>query len=157
MSHTIKTLGLFTRKTFAVLVCLTIGTTAFTTCDAQSIVGKWKGVSVSNYYSDDYARQMGKSMEEKLAKDAGYSEMDYHADHSFTMIFYISDSSEATIMKGTWAVNGDQLTLTLDPQFNPQKKSSVATFSIHDGTLVTTAVITAPARIVKTVSTATRL
>jgi hypothetical protein len=96
-------------------------------------------------------------MEEKLAKETGYSEMDYHADHSFTMTFYTSDVSEATIMKGTWEAKGDQLTLTLDPQFNPKKMSTMATYSIHDNTMVTTAVIAPPARIIKTISTGTRL
>ena len=96
-------------------------------------------------------------MEEVLAKDAGYSEMDYNADHSFTMIFYESNNSEATIMKGTWAVNGSQLTLTLEPQFNPKQKSTTASFSIHSDTMVTTAEIAPPSRIIKTVSTSTRL
>ena len=145
------------RKSFFVMICMTIGLLICINCGAQNIVGKWKGVSVTNYYSDDYARQVGKSMEEKLAKDAGNSEIDYNADHSFTMIFYETNGSEATIMKGTWNAVGDQLTLTLDPQFNPQKKSTVASFSIHGDTMVTTAIIAPPARIIKTVSTATRL
>lgn len=134
-----------------------IGLTAFTKSDAQSIVGKWKGVSVNNYFSDDYAKHMGKRMEEKSAKDAGNSEIDYHADHSFTMIFYTSSNSEATIMKGTWAVSGDQLTLTLEPQFNPKKTSTVSTFTITGNTMVTTAVIAPPARIIKSISTASRM
>jgi len=149
--------GVLTRRTFYVLIFITIALAAYTTCDAQSVVGKWKGVSVTNYYSDAYAKQVGKSMEEKSAKETGYSEIDYNADHSFKMIFYTSNSSEATIMNGTWAVNGDQLTFTLDPQFNPKKTSSVATFTIHGDTMVTTAVIAPPSRIIKTISTGTRM
>ncbi|HEY4966223.1 MAG TPA: lipocalin family protein [Puia sp.] len=157
MTYAIQRLRLLTRKIFSVIVCMAIGMVAFTTCNAQSIVGKWKGVSVKNYYSPDYAKQIGKSEEEKLAKDAGNSEMDFNADHSFKIIFYETSSSEATIMKGTWTATGDQLTLTLDPQFNPQKKSTVGTYTIHGETLVTAAVFTPPARIIKTVSTATRM
>lgn len=135
----------------------TTGLMFCTNCDGQNIVGKWKGVSVTNYYSDTYAKQVGKSMEEKQAKDAGNSEVDYNTDHSFTMIFYETSGSEATIMKGTWSAVGDQLTLTLEPQFNPQKKSTVASFTIQGNTMVTTAGFAPPARIIKTVSTSTRL
>ncbi len=138
-------------------MCMASGLLVSTHGNAQNIVGKWKGVSVTNYYSDDYAKQVGKSMETKSAKDGGNAEIDYNADHSFTMIFYETSGSEATIMKGIWAVTGDQLTLTLDPQFNPQKKSTVASFIIQGNTLVTTANIAAPSRIIKTVSTATRM
>jgi hypothetical protein len=157
MTYANQTLGILTRKTFSVIACLAIGMASFTACDAQSIVGKWKGVSVTNYYSDDYAKQTGKSIEEKQAKDAGNSEIDYKADHSFKMIFYETNGSEATIMKGTWSVVGDQLKLTLEPQFNPKGASTNAHFTINGNMMVTTAVITPPARIIKTVSTSTRL
>jgi hypothetical protein len=146
-----------TWKTFCLIAFTLFGVMASLNSDAQSIVGKWKGVSVSNYYSDEYAKQIGKPMEEKLAKDGANSEIDYHADHSFTLIFYTSEKSEATIMKGVWAVSGDQLTLTLNPEFNPKKTSTVANFTIHDNMMVTTAVIAPPARIIKTVSTSSRL
>jgi hypothetical protein len=66
------------------------------TCDAQSIVGKWKGVSVKNYYSPEYAKQMGRTMDEKLAKDVGNSEIIYNADHSFIM--NISSPNSADII-----------------------------------------------------------
>jgi hypothetical protein len=157
MTYAIQTLGLLTRKSFSVIAFLMIGLAAFKTSDAQSIVGKWKGVSVTNYYSDDYAKQTGKSKEEKLAKETGNSEMDYNADHSFKMVFYEANGSEATIMKGTWSVDGDQLKLTLEPQFNPKGTSTYAHFTINANTMVTTAVISPPARIIKTVSTSTRL
>ena len=60
-------------------------------------------------------------------------------------------------MKGTWNVSGDQLKLTLEPQYNPQRISTTATFSINGNTMVTTAEIAPPARIIKTITTATRL
>jgi hypothetical protein len=148
---------LLTWKSFYIIAFTSIALTASIKSDAQSIVGKWKGVSVNNYFSEDYARQMGKPMEEKSAKDAGNSEIDYNADHSFTMIFYTSENSEATIMKGVWAVNGNRLTLTLNPEFNPKKTSTVATFTIQGNTMITTAVIAPPSRIIKTVSTSSRM
>jgi hypothetical protein len=144
-------------KSFYIIAFTFIGVLVSIKSDAQSIIGKWKGVSVNNYFSEDYAKQVGKPMEEKLAKDGGNSEIDYHADHSFTMIFYTSSNSEATIMKGVWAVDGDRLTMTLNPEFNPKKTSGVSIFTIQGNTMVTTAVIAPPARIIKTVSTSSRL
>ena len=157
MANTFQIDRLLTRKIISVVACMTIGLTFFTKCDAQSIVGKWKGVSVKNYYSAEYTKQIGKSEEEKFAKDGGSSEMDYNADHSFRLIYYETNNSEATIMKGTWNVDGDQLILTLEPQFNPKGSSTKGNFTISGHTMVTTAVFAPPARIIKTVSTATRL
>jgi hypothetical protein len=40
-------------------ICMFLGFSLLTTCGAQSIVGKWKGVSVKNYFSAEYAKQAG--------------------------------------------------------------------------------------------------
>jgi len=127
-----------------------------TRCDAQSIVGKWKGVSVINYYSPEYAKQIGKSMEEKQAKDAGNSEIIYNADHTFIMNMSAPNSSEVITMKGAWAVTLDQLKLTLEPKYNPQKVTTTSTFTIHGNTMETTAIIPPPSRIIKSIATSTR-
>jgi hypothetical protein len=153
-SQTLKT---FTFKTLLFVICICIGFSAFTKCDAQNIIGKWMGVSVKNYYSADYAKKVGKSMEEKFSKDIGSSEINYVADHTFIMTFSEPNSSDVTIMKGTWNVMADQLKLTLEPKYNPQKITTTATFSISGNTMITTAIISPPARIIKTVSTGTRL
>src|SRR5579859_2547624 len=115
-------------------------------CEAQSIVGKWKGVSVKNFYGDEFARRAGKSMEEKSAKEAGNSDIQYNPDHTFTMSFSAPNSSEITTMKGTWTLTGDQLKLTLEPRYNPQHMTTTSTISIDGNTLTTTAVIPPPAR-----------
>jgi hypothetical protein len=101
---------------------------AFTKCDAQSIVGKWKGVSVKNYYGAEYAKQIGKPMEEKSAKEVGNSEVSFLTDHNFVLTFSAPNSADVTLMKGTWSATGDQLKLTLEPKYNPQKISTTASF-----------------------------
>ena len=153
-SQTFKT---FAFKTLLVITCVIIGFSSSTKCDAQAIVGKWKGVSVKNYYSSEYTKKTGKSMEETFSKDAGNSEINYIADHTFIMTFSAPNSPDVTIMKGTWNIMGDQLKLTLEPQYNPKKITTTATFSINGNTMVTTAIISPPSRIIKTTSTATRL
>jgi hypothetical protein len=147
----------FTLKALLVTTCITIGFAGFIKCDAQVIVGKWNGVSVKNYFSAEYAKVAGKSMEEKTAKEAGSSAIEYKSDHTFIMTFSAPNDPEVTTIKGTWSLTGDQLKSTLEPKYNPQKKTTIATVSINGNTMVTTAVIPAPSRISKTISTGTRM
>ena len=147
----------FLLKAFSLIVCITIGFGASTKCNAQSIVGKWNGVSVKNYFSAEYAKVVGKSMEEKTVKEAGNSAIEYKSDHTFIMSFSALNNPEVTTMKGTWSLTGDQLKSTLEPKYNPQKMTTTATVSINGNTMVTTAVMPAPSRISKTISTGTRM
>jgi hypothetical protein len=145
------------RKIFILTFSIVIGFSSLSTCEAQSVVGKWKGVSVQNYYSPEYARQIGKSSDEKLAKDVGNSEIIYQADHTFIMNISATTGSDIITIKGVWAVTLDQLSLTVEPKYNPSKTTTMATFTIHGNTMETTAILPPPSRIVKTVSVATRI
>jgi len=147
----------FSLKALLVIICIIVGFASFTKCDAQSIVGKWNGVSVKNYFSAEYAKVAGKSMEEKTVKEAGNSAIEYKSDHTFIMTFSALNDPEVTTMKGTWSLTGDQLKTTLEPKYNPQKMTTTATVSINGNTMVTTAVMPAPSRISKTISTSTRM
>jgi hypothetical protein len=144
-------------KQLIIFSCLILGSAAFTHCYAQSIVGKWKGVSVKNYFSEAFAKQAGKPMEEKFAKDAGNSDIEYRQDHIFILNFSAPNSSEVTTMKGEWSLTGDQLKLTLEPKYNPRRTTTTSTVSINGTTMVTTAVISPPARIIKTISIGERM
>jgi uncharacterized protein DUF5004 len=144
------------RKALLLTILTFAGIFMLPTCYAQSIVGKWKGISVKNYYSADYAKQAGKSMEEKTAKEVGNSEIIYNADHTFIMNMSSPNSTEVITMKGVWEATQDQLKLTLEPQFNPKKITTTASFTIHGNMMETTAIISPPSRIIKTVSVATR-
>jgi len=154
-----KTTGFGTANTkpAIILACLVFGFAAFTNCNAQSIVGKWKGISVKNFYSAEFAKQTGKSMEEKFPKDVGNSDIEYKPDHTFIMNFSALNSAEVTTMKGTWNLTGNQLKSTLEPQYNPGKMTTTATVSITGSTMVTTAVMPPGSRITKTISTGSRM
>jgi Lipocalin-like domain len=147
----------FTLKALMVAIFITLGFAGFTKCDAQSIVGKWNGVSVRNYFSAEYAKVMGKPMEEKSVKEAGNSAIEYKSDHTFIMTFSALNNPEVTTMKGVWSLTGDQLKSTLEPKFNPRKMTTTATVEINGNTMVTTAVMPAPSRISKTISTGTKM
>lgn len=144
-------------KTLVVLAVIFAVFPGFTRCCAQSIVGKWKGVSVKNIYGEEFAKRTGKSMEEKTSKEAGNSEIEYKSDQTFVMSFSAPNSTEVTVMKGKWSLTGDQLKLTLEPQFNPQHMTTTSTISIDGNTLTTTAVMEPPARIIKSVSVGQRM
>jgi len=98
----VSTLTPLTLKTL--LVILVVGLSSFTICNAQSIVGKWKGVSVKNFYSAEYAKQAGKTMEEKFQKDGASSDIEYKSDHTFVLNFSAVNSPEVTTMNGTWSL-----------------------------------------------------
>ena len=147
----------FNFKTLLIITCVTIGFESFTKCDAQSIVGKWNGVSVKNYFSDDYAKVMGKPTEEKTVKEAGISAIEYKSDHTFVMTFSAPNDKEVTTMKGTWSLAGEHLNVTLEPKYNPKKMTTASTVIVNGNTLVTTSVMPFPARISKSVSTGIRM
>ena len=147
----------FTLKAFIAVTLITIGFAGFTKCDAQSIVGKWNGVSVKNYFSDDYAKIMGKPMEEKTVKEAGNSAVEYKSDHTFIMTFSAPNDSQVTTMNGIWSLDGDQLKSTLEPTYNPQQTTTTSTVSINGNTMVTTAMMPPPSRISKSISTSTKM
>jgi len=147
----------FVLKMLLVFTFCIIVFAAFTKCNAQSFVGKWKGVSVKNYYGAEYAKQIGKPMEEKSAKEVGNSEVGFIADHHFVLTFSAPNSTDVTIMQGTWNITADQLTLTLEPKYNPQKIATTASFTIDGNTLTTTAIFAPSSRIIKTISTSIRL
>ena len=147
----------FTVRALLIITFITVGFAGFGKCDAQSIVGKWKGVSVKNYFSAEYAKVAGKSMEEKTAKEAGNSAIEFKSDHTFIMTFSPPNDPEVTTMTGTWTLTGDQLKSTLEATYNPRKVETAATISITGNTLTTTATMTPPSRISKTISTSTRM
>ena len=147
----------FTLKALLFISCITVGFTSFTKCDAQAIVGKWKGVSVKNYFSAEGVKMMGKPMEEKTSKESGNSNIEYKADHTFIMNLSAPNSAEVTTMKGTWSLAGDQLKLTLEPQYNPKQMTTTATIVIKGSTLITTAIMPPRSRVSKTISTSTKL
>jgi hypothetical protein len=152
-----STFSTFVSRTLLAITMSMIGLAGFTTCAAQPILGKWKGVSAKIYYSADYAKQLGKSMEEKTPKETGNSTLEYKADHSFVMTFTPPGDTQTTTMNGTWKLSGDQLTFMVEPKFNPRKTITTATISIQGNTMLITALIPPPSRISKTISTCTRM
>ncbi len=146
----------FILKTIFIITCATVGVAGITQCTAQSIVGKWKAVSETRFYTEKGAKMMGKSMEGQPEKP-GYSSIEYKADNTFIQNFSGQNNSEVTAMMGTWSLTGDQLKITLEPQYNPKKIASSYTISINGNTLITTVKTPASTLVIKMITTSTRM
>jgi hypothetical protein len=149
--------SVFHLKPIVAFAFITLGLAFFNQLNAQSIIGKWNGVSVKNYYSADYAKVTGKPMEEKTAKEIGQSSIEYKSDHTYILSFTPVNDSKATIMKGSWVLNGDQLQSTFEAAYNPRHTAVTTTVLVTGNTMVTTSIIAPPSRITKSISISTRM
>ena len=147
----------FLLKVMPAIALLTLGFTNFSTCKAQFIIGKWKGGVSNIFYSVEYAKQTGKSEEEKSAKELGNYETEFKSDHTYLTTLTAPGTTEITTMKGTWSLNGSQLSITPEPKYNPKKMAFPCTIALNGNTLVTTTVFPPPARMIKTIAKYTRL
>jgi len=141
----------------AFLLACIFSATAIISCNAQAIVGKWKGGSSKIYYSPEYAKEKGKSMEEMTPEQLGNYVYEFKPDHSFIETLTQQGGSKVTTMNGTWNLTGDNMQITLEPKFNPQKATSSSTVFISGNTMVSTSILPTGSRIVKMISTSTKM
>jgi hypothetical protein len=144
-------------KTICLMVCILSLMSVLNPCNAQAVIGKWKGGSAKIYYGVEYTKQTGNSMEEKTAEQLGNYTIEFKPDHTFIETFTDPKDLKVTTMNGVWSLTGNDLQLTLEPKYNPQKTTESATISINANTMLTTAIMPAGSRIIKMVSTSTRM
>ena len=130
--------------TALIIFLCTISFASLTECQAQAIVGKWKGVSVKFIYIAG-AKHMNKEMEELQSKGVGNQHYEFQSDHRFILTSAALNSTETMVLKGTWRLSGDQLTTTLDahqpdPEYNPEKEDAYENMiiQINGNTLIMT-------------------
>jgi Lipocalin-like domain len=148
--------GLCIRRILFLLVCIF----SFTACipgNAHAIVGKWKGGSAKIYYSAEYAKEKGKAMEEMTAAQMGNYVYEFKSDNRFVETMTSASDPKLVTMNGTWNLTGDKVQITLEPKFNPQKTTTTSTVAISGNTMVNTSVMPPGSRIVKMISTSTRM
>lgn len=89
-------------------------------CEAQNITGKWKEVSMRNYYTPQEAKESG----EKYSEHPPYTVAQVlviNADHSFTTNQWMSWIPGTLQLTGTWSLVGNQFNTKLDSrQFDPR-------------------------------------
>jgi hypothetical protein len=103
-------------------------------CDAQSVVGKWKEISGKNYFNAKVAKEQGTTFI-PAAPQMGGQVLEIRADHSFTSSELMNWIPSQMELKGTWTLSGDQLNTTLnasqpDPNTNPTKEAMINNYKL---------------------------
>ena len=137
----------FTLKALLIISCITVGFSGFTKCDAQSIIGKWKVVSVKMFLN------AGGATEHQLQAQDIY-EFEFKPDHTYFVT--LGPGSTDT---GTWSVAGNQLTMIAPAEQREGLKGRISTFSITGNKMIRTEVAVPPYNTVQSKSeiTSTRM
>src|SRR5450631_101934 len=93
-----KTLLIFTIS----IICLS----AITTCDAQSIVGKWNRVSAKQFYTPEAAKTLGKEFTEVSMASTGVDVIEFKSDHTYTKTLSGKYQPKPITLTGTWTDTG---------------------------------------------------
>lgn len=153
----------FILKALLVITCTILGFAGVTKCDAQSIVGKWKGVSTKDYFDvESIKKSNGKEFMESSMEDGIMSLIvEYKPDGTY--ITTISMMNKINKSGGRWTLTGDQLKTEVDPKYNPMKgqESNTLTVVINGNKMLATAVFVknnSPVKgIIKSETTFTRM
>jgi hypothetical protein len=119
-------------KAMLIFSFITFSFSGFTKCDAQSIVGKWKVVSVKIFLL------AGGASEHQLQAQDIY-EFEFKPDHS-----YVVDHGPGSTDTGTWSVSGNQLTMIAPAEQREGSKGRNSPFSITGNKMILTLVAVPP-------------
>ena len=132
----------FNLKALFIITCITIGFSSLSVCSAQSsVVGKWKEVSVKQFYSDEYAKKMGKTVLEGQVPANSTYQWEFKSDHTYVINGGRGKNDKTT---GEWSVSGNQLTMKGDAQVRKGQGSEIYTFLITGNTMTRTMIIQPP-------------
>jgi hypothetical protein len=129
-----KIKSLLTASTLKALlvVCITVGFAGFAKCDAQSIEGKWKVVSVKLFLN------AGSPVEHPIPPTDIY-EFEFKPDHT-----YVVTDGPGSTSTGTWSVSGNQLTMIAPAEQKKGMKGRISTFSITGNKMIRTIIAEPP-------------
>ena len=142
-----------------VSVIAIIASTAFTYCQAQSIVGKWKMVSTTSYFTAEGAAKQGKDTYTNAVPSTASIISEFKPDHTYLTTTSSASSPTPHMLGGNWSLTGDRLTITVDPKYKPGKEleSSTITISITGNTMIMTNNIIANPMVSKMTTKAERI
>ena len=126
-------------KTVATVIAIFVST-AFNTCHSQSIIGKWKMISTTSYFTAEGATKQGKSIYTNPVPSNASIISEFKSDHTYTTTTTTGANPTSNILGGNWSLTGDRLTITVDPKYKPSKEleSSTITISINGNTMIMT-------------------
>ena len=124
------------------IIHITFGLSGFTICNGQSsVVGKWKEVSVKQFFSDENTKKLGKLFVERQMGDNDIYEWEFKADHTYIVTHGAGKADKTT---GEWSVTGNQLTMKAAAQLRRGSGSEIYTFSITGNTMIRTMMVQPP-------------
>jgi hypothetical protein len=90
-------------------------------CDAQAIIGKWKIISTTILFTPEGAAKQGQ--QSRVSPVAGSVSIiaEFKGDHTYIKTSTEKNNPKINILEGTWNLTGDQLTIIIDPKYNPEK------------------------------------
>ena len=126
-------------KTFSGAFAIVVAT-AFTTCQSQTIVGKWKMISSTSYFTAEGAARQGKSFLTNPVPSTTSISTEFKSDDAYTTTTSTATNPTPNTIGGNWSLTGDRLTITVDPKYKPsdELKSSTITISITGNTMIMT-------------------
>jgi hypothetical protein len=127
-----NTLKAFILKALIIISVITFGFASFNKCDAQSIEGKWKVVSVKLFLN------AGIPVEHPIPPTDIY-EFEFKPDHTYV----VTDGPGSTSI-GTWSVSGNQLTMIAPAEQKKGMKGRISTFLITGNKMIRTVIAEPP-------------
>jgi len=145
-------------KTFSGVFAIVAATT-FTTCQSQTIVGKWKMISSTSYFTAEGAARQGKTFLTNPLPSTASITTEFKSDHTYTTTTSTGSNPTPNTLGGNWSLTGDRLTITVDPKYKPsdELKSSTITVSITGNTMIMTNNIIPNAMVSKMTTKAERI
>jgi hypothetical protein len=140
-----KTKSMFTAfnlKALLFITSITIGFSSLSVCNAQSsVIGKWKEVSVKQFYTPEYAKKMGKAVVEGQAPANSTYQWEFKSDHTYVIHGGRGKDDKTT---GEWSVSGNQLTMKGAAQVRKGQGAEIYTFVITGNTMTRTMLVQPP-------------
>lgn len=127
-----NTLKAFILKALIIISVITFGFASFNKCDAQSIEGKWKVVSVKLFLN------AGSPVEHPIPPTDIY-EFEFKPDHT-----YVVTDGPGSTSTGTWSVSGNQLTIIAPAEQKKGMKGRISTFLITGNKMIRTVIAESP-------------
>src|SRR5450432_2008540 len=132
----------FDLKTLFIITCITIGFSSISVCSAQSsVIGKWKVISVKQFYAPEYVKKMGKAFVEGKTPGNSTYQWEFKSDHTYIINGGRGNDDKTT---GEWSVSGNQLTMKAAAQVRKGQGAQIYTFVITDNTMTRTMLVQPP-------------
>ena len=132
----------FNLKALLFITSITIGFSSLSVCRAQSsVIGKWKEVSVKQFYTPEFAKKIGKAVVEGQAPANSTYQWELKSDHTYIINGGHGKDDKTT---GEWSVSGNQLTMKAAAQVRKGQGAEIYTFVITGNTMTRTMLIQPP-------------